>query len=142
MLDYWLFKKIYELALCGDHEEVKKVLAILQEKYIAMCDENSMFKLQLQEFEDIVYLANSLIHDGDLYWLRTGNIKQGPFCRTCYDNKGVLLRLYDRDTQWRCYTCGAVHSQVALPREPAVQEISELPRAGLVPSRKVIPFCK
>ena len=141
MLDYWLFKKIYELALKCDHEEVRNLLGVLQEKYIALCDENSMYKIQLQELEDIIYLANSLINDEELYWLKTGSVRQGPFCKNCYDTKGVLLRMYDRDSEWRCYACGSAHQQKSLysggsEREDSAQNFT----TGQ--SRKVIPLYK
>ena len=144
MLDYWLFKKIYELALDNDFDEVKKVLSILQEKYIALCDENSMFKMQLQELEDIIYLANSLVNDGEVYWLKTGSIKQGPFCCHCYETKGVLLRLYDRESEWRCYTCGTVQKQKTPRKNPVDAPVGRVEAGGhrINQQRKVIPFCR
>lgn len=78
----------------------------MQEKYIEISDENAFLKTQVQEFEDILYLAKNLEYDGHSYWLKTGTIKQGPFCRNCFDNNGLLIRLNEVDEVWKCLTCG------------------------------------
>jgi len=124
MLDYYLFKQVHELFLMGKAEEARNILADLQEKYIEISDENALLKTQIQEFEDILYLAKNLEYDGRSYWLKTGSIKQGPFCQTCFDKDGLLIRLEENESAWRCSACGSRYAQ----REVTHEE----PRAGKV----------
>jgi hypothetical protein len=107
MLDYYLFKQVYELFLKGKAEEAKTILTDLQEKYIEVSDENELLRTQIQEFEDILFLAKNLEYDGMSYWLKTAAIKQGPFCQRCFDKDGLLIRLSEHDDMWKCLTCGA-----------------------------------
>ena len=111
MLDYYLFKKAYDLFSKGKAHEGKQILNELQEKYIEICHESKLLKTQIQEYEDILYLAKNLIYDGTCYWLMTGTVRQGPFCRNCYDDKGLLVRLNEDPAGWRCYTCGMSYHQ-------------------------------
>lgn len=111
MLDYYRFKEVHDLFTKGKFDEAKKVLGMLQEKYIEVHDENEMLRTQLQEFEDILYLAKNLEYDGHSYWLKTGTIKQGPFCQSCFDRDGLLIRLGESGDQWKCLSCGAVYQR-------------------------------
>ncbi len=106
MLDYYLFKQVQDLFLEGKSKKARRILKELQDKYIELCDENMLLKTQVQEFEDILYLAKNLEYDGRSYWLKTGTIKQGPFCQNCFDKEGLLIRLYENDVNWKCLTCG------------------------------------
>lgn len=111
MLDYYRFKEVHDLFTKGKCDEARKVLAELQEKYIEVHDENEMLRTQLQEFEDVLYLAKNLEYDGHSYWLKTGTIKQGPFCRNCFDRDGLLIRLGESGDKWRCLSCGVVYAR-------------------------------
>ena len=112
MLDYYRFKEIHDLFMKGKTEEARHVLMEMQSRYVSLCDENTMLKMQVQEFEDILYLSRNLVFDGFCYWLITGNIKQGPFCQSCYNRDGVLVRLAAaHDGKWQCATCGATYER-------------------------------
>ena len=134
MLDYWKFKEIGELFLHGRFKEARRILMELQARYIALHDEVSALKKQVQEFEDILFLSRNLITEGDQYWLRTGSIKHGPFCKSCYDYNGKLIRLESHKSVWRCPYCGSLHSREAAP-QIALAANSPLARQG-----KIIPF--
>ena len=107
MLEYYRFRDIYELFLKGKAEEAKQNLQELQARYLALCDENISLRSQVQGYEDILYLSRNLVFDGSFYWLMTGSIKQGPFCPSCYNREGFLLRLTDDGKARQCLTCGA-----------------------------------
>ncbi|MCH5277243.1 MAG: hypothetical protein J1E80_05340 [Desulfovibrionaceae bacterium] len=118
MLDYSRFKDIDELFLRGRHDEARHLLMEMQSRYIAVCDENSALRMQVHEYEDILYLSRNLVFDGACYWLVTGDIKQGPFCRHCYNRSGALIRLDDAagadgtvHGRWRCVCCGTPHER-------------------------------
>ena len=134
MLDYYLFKEINDLFLKGKHEEARRQLMDLQARYIALSDENTMLKLQVQEMEDILYLAKNLIFDGFCYWLITGNIKQGPFCQHCYNREGALIRLDTQQDEWVCPICGAVHERLLrrLSQDQSLRRTQQF--------AKIIPF--
>jgi hypothetical protein len=134
MLDYWNFKEIKALFVQGHFEEARRMLMELQARYIALYDEVGVLKKQVQEFEDILFLSHNLRMEGGQYWLRTGSVRHGPFCKPCYDYTGKLIRLENHKSVWRCPYCGLLHS-----REPAVGQAlavnSPLARPG-----KIIPF--
>ena len=134
MLDYWKFKEIGELFLQGRFKEARRILMELQARYIALCDEVRILRKQVQDFEDILFLSQHLIPDGEQYWLQTGSIKHGPFCKPCYEHTGKLIRLESHKSVWRCPYCGLLHN-----REPALQ----MALAANSPSArqgKIIPF--
>ena len=64
MLDYYRFKEIHDLFMKGKTEEARHVLMEMQSRYVSLCDENTMLKMQVQEFEDILYLSRNLVFDG------------------------------------------------------------------------------
>jgi hypothetical protein len=111
MLDYFLFKQIHDLYKEGETETAKLILKDLQEKYIELNDENMLLKTQIQEYEDILYLAKNLEYDGFSYWLKTAGVRQGPFCRACFDRDSVLIRLHEAGPKWKCLSCGSEYER-------------------------------
>lgn len=149
MLDYYRFKAVSDLFLQGKVEEARLELAELQRRYVALCDENTTFKMQVQEYEDILYLARNLIMDGEFYWLITGNIKQGPFCPKCYNRDGLLMRLSGEKGDRYCAVCR--ESFISLPKHDKAAVVSQdfADDGTFVPQleksqrkAKVIPFGK
>ncbi|MCL1939851.1 MAG: hypothetical protein FWG04_04235 [Desulfovibrionaceae bacterium] len=148
MLDYYRFKTVSDLFMRGKTEEARLELAELQRRYVALCDENTTFKMQVQEYEDVLYLARNLILEGQFYWLVTGSVKQGPFCPHCYNRDGLLMRLSGDPGERHCTMCR--ESFVTVPRqlEKAVvvaQDFSDdgsfMPSLEQSPRKaKVIPF--
>lgn len=138
MLEYYRFKEIYELFMKGKQDDAKHLLMDLQSSYIQVCDENSTLRSQVQEFEDILYLSKNLIFDGNYYWLITGNFKQGPFCQSCYNSHGLLIRLNDIDDQRKCYHCGSQFQ----PEEQKIVPKKEDTVARALHPAKVIPLYK
>lgn len=136
MLDYYRFKDIDDLFAKGRSDEARHLLMEMQARYIAVCDENSSLRMQVHEYEDILFLARNLIFDGSCYWLITGNIKQGPFCLHCYNRDGALIRLDSElsgDGRWHCVSCGSVHRRDIHPDAPIL--LAPAPKPA-----KIIPF--
>lgn len=138
MLDYYLFKQVHDLYEQGRTENARLILKELQEKYIEAWDENALLKTQLQEYEDVLYLAKNLEYDGYSYWLKTGAIKQGPFCQQCFDKDGLLIRLHEHKDSWKCLTCGAEYDRGAAKEE----EIEPRPAPQKSSAGKVIHLYK
>lgn len=148
MLDYYRFKSVSDLFLQGKTEEARLELAELQRRYVTLCDENTTYKMQIQEYEDVLYLARNLVMEGDFYWLITGNIKQGPFCPHCYNNDGLLMRLSGDPGDRYCTSCRTTFTSQCEDEAIAVsQDYSEdgtfIPSSDQQQHRaKVIPFAK
>lgn len=147
MLEYHRFKTVNDLFMKGKTEEARLELTELQRRYVTLCDENTTLKIQIQEYEDILYLSRNLIQDGTFYWLITGSIKQGPFCPSCYDREGLLVRLSGEHRERFCSCCR--ESFVALPEQAKVAPLDLEQREPYVPAMvgsqhktKVIPFGK
>ena len=134
MLDYWQFKKINELFVLGRFEEARRMLMELQARYIALHDEVSILKEQVQDFEDIIFLSQNLVVEEGQYWLRAGGVRHGPFCKPCYEYAAKLIRLESHSNVWRCPYCGSLYDQEQIPGEVLAVN-SPLARHG-----KVIPF--
>ena len=150
MLDYYRFKSVSDLFMQGKVEEARLELAELQRRYVALCDENTTFKMQVQEYEDVLYLARNLVLDGGFYWLITGSIKQGPFCPNCYNRDGLLMRLSGDPGERYCSTCRENYAdekpqleKVAMASHDGVDAVGYFPLLEKSPRKaKVIPFGK
>ncbi len=130
MLDYYRFKEVYDLFVRNKCDEARDALSDLQQKYIELCDENELLKTQVQEFEEVLYLAKNLEYDGHSYWLKTGGVKQGPFCQNCFDRDGLLIRLNSAEATWKCNSCSATYlRQGDTLREAPVAAVSGRDRA-------------
>lgn len=147
MLDYYRFKAVSDLFLQGKTEEARLELAELQRRYVALCDENTTYKMQVQEYEDVLYLARNLVMDDDFYWLITGNIRQGPFCPHCYNTDGLLMRLSGDPGDRYCTSCRTAYAGQSGEEEALAvsQDFTEdgtyIPAAGSSQRKaKVIPF--
>lgn len=106
MLEFYRFREVHELFSKGLLDDARIALTELQQRYVTLCDENNLLKQQIKEFEDVLYLSRNLVFDGAVYWLITGEIKQGPFCQDCYNREGLLMRLNDGLSCWHCTQCG------------------------------------
>ncbi len=132
MLDYYLFKQVYDLFVENRFDEAKTLLSELQARYIELADENEDLKTQVQEFEDLLYLAKNVEFDGMSYWLRTGTVKQGPFCQACFDKDGQLHRLQEHPGGHSCTTCGTEYPIMARTARTYVERPPKVEAGGKV----------
>ena len=139
MLDYYRYKDVLELFVNGQTEEAKYLLMELQARHIALTDENSTLKNQVQEYEDVLFIAKNLLFDGSCYWLMTSGIKQGPFCRDCYAHNGQLIRLVEMPDAWRCPNCNSVRVQEFQGEENLPEAVNHVGGKN-IRQGKVIPF--
>ncbi|MCC4791199.1 hypothetical protein AB6E39_26000 [Vibrio splendidus] len=63
--------------------------------------------IELSELRQVLEQKQNMEWDEPYYWLNIGENKQGPYCPSCYDNNGKLIRLMNKDYigVWHCYTC-------------------------------------
>lgn len=139
MLNYYRYKDVLELfCVNGQADEAKYLLMELQARHIALTDENSNLKNQVQEYEDILFISKNLLFDGSCYWLMTSGVKQGPFCRNCYAQDGQLIRLVGMPDVWRCPNCNSIRAQEV--RDDELPEAVNQNGAKSGRQGKVIPF--
>ncbi|MDR2077100.1 MAG: hypothetical protein LBP61_09280 [Desulfovibrio sp.] len=151
MLEYYRFKRVLDLFVSEQAAEAREELAALQRRYVSLCDENTTLKMQMQEYEDILYLARNLTFDGEFYWLETGAVRQGPFCPNCYDRDGLLMRLSGERHDRYCTSCRESYVSAgkiaAVSREPgrrtsAGGDLSPPAYRKAEKRAKVIPFVR
>lgn len=135
MLDYYRFKEINELFAEGRYQEGRRRLMELQAQCIALRDEMDTLKTQVREFEDIIYLSQSLYFDRRFYWISIANLKQGPFCPECYDRDGTLIRLQHEQQTLYCTFCGTRYER---PARAMGEEEQIIP----VRQAKLLPFSR
>ncbi len=131
MLQYYRFKEMNEMIMQGREEEARRILMELQAHYIALCDELRVLKNQVREFENIFFLSQNLIQDSGHYWLRTGSLRHGPFCKSCYDGAGKLIRLEEHASVRRCPYCGMLFG--SRPAMQGDEAHAPLRRGNIIP---------
>ncbi|MDR0828186.1 MAG: hypothetical protein LBN33_10005, partial [Desulfovibrio sp.] len=55
------------------------------------------------------YIARNLVIDQGFYWLITGAVRQGPFCPSCYNQAGMLIRLSGDPKELFCANCRNIY---------------------------------
>lgn len=130
MDNYYKFKKVYELFLNGQYTEAHELLIELQSEYIKIHNENNILRLQLHDTQDALFFSENLYFDGEYYWFNHINGKQGPFCRHCYEMKGILSYIINKNSK-TCSTCGN-----------STKRNNALPLTKKNNYKKVIPFPK
>jgi tRNA(Ile2) C34 agmatinyltransferase TiaS len=89
--------------------QVAELIGALADARIEAAESNELIaSLKLQMKSKI-----QLEFDGHVYYRAIeGGKREGPWCPTCYDSKGMEVRLHESrgDTyRWRCKACGQVH---------------------------------
>lgn len=105
MMDYGRFREINHLFASGDTQKARHLLMEMQSRCIALRDEIQMLRLRLRTAEDALYICQNLVFEGDLYWLRWENGRQGPFCPRCYEAESALIRLDKYKQELVCPYC-------------------------------------
>lgn len=105
MMDYCRFKDINDLFASGQPQKARRLLMEMQSRCIALRDEISLLRLRLHSAEDALFLSQNLFHADDLYWLKGEQGQQGPFCPSCYESEGALIRLDRFKNEFLCPYC-------------------------------------
>jgi len=69
----------------------------LYEKISKLLKENEALKEEVSKLEEKLKLKKSMIFENRAYWIKdeNGNIKDGPFCPTCWDSEELRMRLIE-----------------------------------------------
>ncbi|MEM7009921.1 MAG: hypothetical protein AAF585_00430 [Verrucomicrobiota bacterium] len=92
--------KIIELldALVETKSSVVDLRSLLEEK-----------ETEIAELRKEMDMKRALIYESPFYLTREEEKSDGPFCQSCYDSEGKLIRLQPRGTtaqEWQCLNCG------------------------------------
>jgi len=61
---------------------------------------------KIKKLEETLNIKKCLRYEAPFYWLDADTKKEGPFCQTCYDSDGKLIRLQVLENgHWICHVC-------------------------------------
>lgn len=123
------FKRALTLARTGEWDQCRSLLKSLQDDYLALCEENEALKRQMSEVADVLDLAETMVFDGQKYWIDEDGSREGPFCQLCYDRDGLLVRLGENEKHFNCRNCGNLYMKPRLKK--TVRKDDSLPRSLL-----------
>lgn len=115
MLDYCRFKDINDLFASGQPQKARRLLMEMQSRCIALRDEITMLRLRLRTAEAALFISQNLFREDGLYWLKSPEGRQGPFCPSCHDAEGALIHL---DKFKRELICPYCHESFSLKPPP------------------------
>lgn len=113
-----LAKKANQIEIIQQVIELQQQLLEIQEELAALREENTRLK-------DVSALRERLQPERGVYWMGDGRTEQdGPFCTTCFDVHGKLVRLtYTMRDVVQCGNCENIVSLTALdPSSPPSDE--------------------
>lgn len=119
------FKKVLDLLRAGKQDDARELLALLQERFLGLCQENENLRRQMDEVAQVLNLAECVEFDGQKYWLSENFRKKGPYCQVCYDRDALLVRLQEHDKHWHCQGCGNLYLKRAAgaERKPGLRAV-------------------
>lgn len=93
----------------NDLIELQVVLLDVLSKQQELVAQFAQAQARIKELEAEIKHTNALTFDGEVYWLRDGDKKEGPFCQKCYDKDDKLVRLLPGQDlnylKWHCSVC-------------------------------------
>jgi len=104
-------KEIYELAKKGMTIDLQERLMQIREQALELQEENLSLRTKLNEIEERLSKKENLVFNGEVYFFKEGNnFGDGPFCPTCHDKDGKVVRLHrnrhdDIDATHHCNVC-------------------------------------
>lgn len=79
--------------------EAKMDIASIKELILEKENEISVLKGLLE-------IKKKVMWEKPFYFLVEDDVKDGPYCPTCYDNHKKMIRLQDEENgSWRCHVC-------------------------------------
>jgi len=100
------YKDIVDLVKKGSTLEAQEKILELREAAMEVQEENLSLRSRVKELEELLSLKQQVQWEKPYYWTMQGDIKDGPFCQTCFDNDKKLVRLQGgKIGKWICHTC-------------------------------------
>lgn len=93
----------------GKIEQYQQILET-QEKLLEMQKRISELESENSDLREKIKLSENLSYEGEVYYVKKNDKKEGPFCAKCYDVDGKLVRLtHWNESNRRCPNCGGVY---------------------------------
>src|SRR5215212_9893370 len=99
-------KDILDLVRQGATGEAEKRIVALRASATSAQLEVSKLKEVVKALERELHLRDSLSFDGQFYWTGAGEVKEGPYCQTCFDTEHLMMRLQYRTVEEIDYETG------------------------------------
>ena len=99
--------------------DLKQRAAAVQVECAALAEENARLREERNELREQLRLRAVMEYDENVYWMRDGDKRVGPYCPKCWDGDSKTARMEERsdDHYRRCRVCPTI---VAKPgRDPA-----------------------
>jgi regulator of replication initiation timing len=100
-------KELFELVQKADNIDLYRQTTALQQDIMKLLDENRDLRDEVRILRQQASIAESLEFSENAYYRRTESGREGPFCPTCWDREGKLVRLL-RDSDAGLW-CAARH---------------------------------
>lgn len=95
-------KDLYEK---GQAQDAQAKLLQLKDELLALKEENINMREELLAFREKEKIAEALNYDAPYYFRGGGEEREGPFCQSCYDSDGKLVRLIHGPYTMGDYQC-------------------------------------
>jgi hypothetical protein len=107
-----LTKDVVRLVKDIQNIELLQKMCDLQNEVFALNDTNRTLREQVTNMERALALRDRLVFEGNFYWLRDGDKRDGPYCMRCYDREKDARRMvaFDRGNEFGCPSCTLVLS--------------------------------
>ena len=86
----------------GKIEQYRQILDA-QQKLLEMQKKIVELEADNKKLRDDFEIKESLIHEGNIYWIIKNKIKDGPFCICCWDSERKLMRLHKSEVSDRVH---------------------------------------
>lgn len=77
--------------------QLKKAMQEMQDCIYELLEENRNLREEIHELKNVELTTKELVYRGNAYY----HLGQGPFCATCWDSQGKLIRLSLNGDGWR-----------------------------------------
>lgn len=106
-------KSAAEIIQKADNIELYRQILDIQNEALGLTEDIKVLKQENQDLKNKFKIAGELIFKDNAYYIadEQGNIKSGPYCSCCWDDKKKLIRMLERDNGWgshiiECPLCG------------------------------------
>lgn len=86
-------KQAYDITKAAGQLEAKEALVELREALVEVKSQNVQLREEVQQLEQQLAQQNTVVFENGKYWIKDGEITDGPFCPPCYDSNKKLIRL-------------------------------------------------
>lgn len=76
--------------------QLKNILLEMQNYIYELLEENRNLRDEIHELKNVDLVTKELVNRGNAYY----HLGQGPFCTTCWDSQGKLIRLSLNGDGW------------------------------------------